>query len=320
MSVSRTYSIAVLDDYQEIAMQMADWSIFEGRASVSVFKDHLTDQDALVERLSPFDVICVMRERTPLTRAIIERLPNLKLIASTGRRNASIDTTAAAERGIEIAITGYSSTAAIELTWALLLASAKNIVQENTALKNGEWQQSIGEDLSGKTLGVIGLGNIGSKVARVANAFDMNVIAWSQNLTSEAAIAHGATLVSKEQLLRDSDFITIHLVLSDRSRDLIDAKDFALMKKTARLINTSRGPIVNEAALLEAVTTQKIAGAAIDVYDVEPLPADHPFRRTANILATPHIGFVTLGIYRTFYGDTVTNVSNWLDKQQLDKQ
>jgi phosphoglycerate dehydrogenase-like enzyme len=314
MSVTRTHSIAVLDDYQGIAMQMADWSILDGRASITVFKDHLTDQDALVERLSPFDIICIMRERTPLTRALIERLPNLKLIASTGRRNASIDAAAASERGIEIAITGYSSSAAIELTWALILASAKNIVQENAALKNGDWQQSIGEDLAGKTLGIIGLGNIGSKVAKIANAFDMNVIAWSENLTNGNATANGAQRVPKEHLLRDSDFITVHLVLSDRTRDLIDAKDFLLMKKTARLINTSRGPIVNEAALLEAVTTQKIAGAAIDVYDVEPLPSFHPFRRMENILATPHIGFLTLGIYRTFYGDTVTNVSNWLDK------
>jgi phosphoglycerate dehydrogenase-like enzyme len=287
----------------------------DGRASVSVFKDHLADQDALVEQLSPFDIICVMRERTPLTRSIIERLPKLKLIASTGRKNASIDVAAATERGIEIANTGYTSTPTIELTWALILASARNIVRENTSLKNGGWQQSIGEDLSDKTLGVIGLGNIGSQVAKVAIAFGMNVVAWSQNLTSEGATANGATLVTKEQLLRESDFITIHMVLSDRSRNLIGTNEFALMKKTARLINTSRGPIVNEKALLDAVAKQQIAGAAVDVFDVEPLPSDHPFRSAENILATPHIGYVSLATYRIFYGDTLTSISNWLDKQ-----
>jgi len=315
MSGSKTFAVAVLDDYQGLALQMADWAILDGRASVSVFKDHLADQDALVEQLSPFDIICVMRERTPLTRSIIERLPKLKLIASTGRKNASIDVAAATERGIEIANTGYTSTPTIELTWALILASARNIVRENTSLKNGGWQQSIGEDLSDKTLGVIGLGNIGSQVAKVAIAFGMNVVAWSQNLTSEAATANGATLVTKEQLLRESDFITIHMVLSDRSRNLIGTNEFAVMKKTARLINTSRGPIVNEKALLDAVAKQQIAGAAIDVFDVEPLPSDHPFRSAENILATPHIGYVSLATYRIFYGDTLTSISNWLDKQ-----
>ncbi len=230
--------IAVLDDYQGVALQLADWSPVTARASVTVFNDHIDGADALVRRLLPFDVLCVMRERTPLRRALIERLPQLKLIASTGRRNASIDAAAAAERGIKVVNTSYSSTPTVELTWALILAGARHIVAENASLRSGGWQRSVGEDLASKTLGILGLGNIGSQVAKVALAFGMKVIAWSQNLTAEAASAAGARLVSKEELLRESDVISIHLILSGRTAGLIGAHELSLMKPTARLINT----------------------------------------------------------------------------------
>jgi phosphoglycerate dehydrogenase-like enzyme len=308
-----TPNIAVLDDYQGVALQLADWSAVEARAKLVVFNDHLADVDALVGRLLPFDVLCVMRERTPLRRALLERLPRLKLIASTGRRNASIDTQAAQERGIAVVHTSYTSSPTVELTWALILASARHIVAENASLRSGGWQQAVGDDLADKTLGILGLGSVGSEVAKVALAFGMKVIAWSQNLTPEAAGAAGARLVSKETLLREADFISIHLVLSSRTTGLIGAPELALMKPTARLINTSRGPIVIEADLLAALAHGRIAGAAVDVYDSEPLPPEHPYRRADRLLATPHIGYVSRELYRRFYGDTVTNIVTWLD-------
>jgi len=254
-----------------------------------------------------------MRERTPLRRDLIERLPNLKLIASTGPRNASIDLAAAEARGINVVHTGYFGSPTVELTWALILASARHIVAEAAAVRSGGWQHSIGDDLSGKTLGVIGLGNLGSKVARIGLEFGMQVIAWSRNLTAEKAAAVGAALVSKEELLRHSDIVSVHLVLSDRTRALIGAGELALMKPSARLVNTSRGPIVVEAALIAALKAGQIAGAAIDVYDVEPLPLDHPYRHLDNLLATPHIGYVSRGLYERFYRDTVSNILAWLD-------
>src|SRR5277367_1945210 len=287
-SIEQPPAIAVLDDYQGVALTLADWSAVTARARVVVFNDHLTDIDAIVERLRPFDVVCVMRERTPLGRSIIERLPKLKLIASTAKRNASIDAAAAAERGIAVMHTSYSSTPTIELTWALILAGARHIVSENASLRAGGWQRSIGEDMAERTLGILGLGSIGSEVAKVGLAFGMNVIAWSQNLTPQAAAAVGARLVSKEELLREADVISIHLVLSKRTTGLIGAAEFALMKPSARLVNTSRGPIVVEAALVDALTRRQIAGAAIDVFDTEPLPPDHPYRSIEQVLATPH--------------------------------
>ena len=307
------FSIAVLDDYQNVALSLADWSVLDGRASVTVFNDHLTDADAVVERLRPFDVVCVMRERTPMTRAIIERLPKLRLIASTASRNASIDLKAAEERGVQIVHTGYTSTPTIELTWALILGSARNLVAENASLRSGGWQRSVGDDMAGRTLGLLGLGNVGGAVARVGNAFGMKVIAWSQNLTRERAAEVGVTLVSKDELFREADVVSIHLVLSGRTRGLVGAQELALMKPTARLVNTSRGSIVVEADLIAALKEQKIAGAAIDVFDQEPLPLEHPFRSLPNLLATPHIGYVSRGLYERFYGDTVENIARWLD-------
>ena len=306
--------IAVLDDYQGIALELADWTAVAKRAQIDVFGDHLADADAVVERLFPYDAVCVMRERTPLRRGIMERLPNLKLIASTAPRNASIDLRAAADLGIAVRHTGYFSSPTVELTWALILASARHLVAEAAAVRAGGWQRCLGDDLAQRTLGILGLGSIGSKVAKVGQAFGMNVIAWSQNLTAEKATAEGATLVSKEELLRRSDVISIHLVLSERTTGLIGAAELKLMKPTARLVNTSRGPIVQESALIEALVSGQIAGAAIDVYDTEPLPADHPYRNTPALLATPHIGYVSRGLYERFYRDTVANVLAWLDE------
>ena len=305
--------IAVLDDYQGVALALADWSAVTARADVHVFSDHLADVDAIAERLLPYDIVCVMRERTPLGAQLIERLPNLKLIASTGPRNASIDVTAAAARGIGVVHTGYFGSPTVELTWALILASARHIVAEAVAVRGGGWQHTIGDELSGKTLGIIGLGHIGSQVAKIGLAFGMRVIAWSQNLTAEKAAGVGAELVSKEELLRQSDIVSVHLVLSDRSRGLLGAGELALMKQTARLVNTSRGPIVVESALIAALKAGQIAGAAIDVYDVEPLPADHPYRNLKHLLATPHIGYVSRALYERFYRDTVSNIMAWLN-------
>jgi phosphoglycerate dehydrogenase-like enzyme len=310
--------IAVLDDYQNVALSLADWSVLDGRATVTVFNDNLADPGAVIERLQPFDIVCVMRERTPMTRAVIERLPKLRLIASTALRNASIDLRAAEERGIEVVHTGYTSAPTIELTWALILASARNLIAENAALRSGGWQRSVGDDMSGRTLGLLGLGNVGSAVAQVGRTFGMKVIAWSQNLTAERAAKAGAELVSKEDLFRQADIVSIHLVLSDRTRGLVGAPELALMKPTARLVNTSRGPIVVEADLITVLEAKGIAGAAIDVFDQEPLPSDHVLRRLPNLLATPHIGFVSRGLYERFYRDTVANIARWLD-QRLER-
>jgi phosphoglycerate dehydrogenase-like enzyme len=312
-SAESAVKVAILDDYQDVALQMADWSPLAGRATITVFNDHLDDPDAVAARLAPFDVVCVMRERTPLTRGILEQLPRLKLIASTAFRNASIDLQAAHERGIAVANTGYDSTPTIEMTWALILASARNVAAENASLRSGGWQRSIGSNLRGKTLGVLGLGNIGREVARIGNAFGMRVIAWSENLTAEKAAAADAEHVRKDELFRQSDVLTIHLVLGKRSLGLVGAAELALMKPTAWLVNTSRGPIVDGSALTTALREHRIAGAAVDVFDVEPLPADHPYRSLDNMLATPHIGYVSSNLYRTFYGDTVKNIVTWLD-------
>jgi phosphoglycerate dehydrogenase-like enzyme len=305
--------VAILDDYQNVALRLADWSAVARHAEITVFNDHVADPAAVIERLRPFDVVCVMRERTPLPRAILDELPRLKLIASTGPRNASIDMRAAAERGILVTSTGYESTPTIELTWALILASARHLVGEAGSVRDGGWQTSLGANLRGKCLGVLGLGNIGKEVARIGLAFGMTVIAWSQNLTTEAASAAGASLVDKQALFRQADIVTVHLILSRRTAGLVGAAELALMQPTARLINTSRGPIVDEAALIEALAARRIAGAAIDVFDAEPLPADHPFRKLDNVLTTPHIGYVTDELYRTFYGDAAASIAAWLN-------
>jgi phosphoglycerate dehydrogenase-like enzyme len=309
--------VAVLDDYQGVALQMADWSAVQSRAEVIVFGDHISDLDRVAERLLPFDVICVMRERTPLQRALFERLPNLKLVVSTGARNASIDLAAAREHEVTVCATGYIGHGAAELTWALLMAAVKHLPQEVMSVRNGGWQTMIGGDLKRRTLGIVGLGKLGSAVARYAHAFEMNVVAWSTNLTEAKAREHGARLVPKRRLFEESDVISIHLVLSERTKGIIGTADLALMKQTSILVNTSRGPIIDEAALIDALKRKAIAGAALDVFDVEPLPPDHPFRTLENVIATPHIGYVTDDTYKLFFRDTVECVLAWLDGKPI---
>ncbi|MCX2453723.1 D-2-hydroxyacid dehydrogenase family protein [Pedobacter sp. PLR] len=304
--------IAILDDYQNVALTYGDWSEIEELAEITVFNDHLTETNEIIDRLKPYQIIAVMRERTPMTREILSQLPNLKLIISTGQRNASIDIKAAEELGITISPTRYESNGAPELTWALLLALAKHLVRESDNVRKGGWQTEIGVDLKGKTIGIIGLGNIGSAIARYARAFEMEVIAWSENLTEEKAHAQGAKLVSKEELFRTADFVTVHLILSSRSRNIITGKELDLMKPGAFFINTSRGPLVDEKALIAVLKKKKIAAAGLDVYDLEPLPAQHPFRTLPNVLATPHIGYVTADTYQIFYEDIKRNIEEWL--------
>ncbi len=305
--------IAVLDDYQNVALQMADWSAVTDRADVTVFNDHIADPDELAARLEPFDIVFVMRERTPLPRSIIERLPNLKMIASTGPFNASIDMAAAEDHGIHVGTTGGTVASTVELTWALILAGVRNLVAESQSVRDGGWQTSVGRELAGRTLGVLGLGRIGVRVARIGEAFGMKVIAWSQNLTPEAAAEAGATRVSREDLFATADVLSVHLKLSGRSAGLVGAAELALMKPTALLVNTSRGPIVDEAALVAALRSRTIAGAALDVFDTEPLPSGHPLRTLDNVLATPHIGYVADRPYRIFFRDAVAAISDWLD-------
>jgi phosphoglycerate dehydrogenase-like enzyme len=305
--------VAILDDYQGVALQLADWSRVRHSAEITVFNDHIADPSAVVERLRPFDVICVMRERTPLPREILQQLPALKLIASTGLRNASIDIKAAAALGIAVTATGYDSTATVEFSWSLIMASMRGIDREAASFRAGGWQVGLGSNLRGKSLGVVGLGNIGKEIARIGLAFGMKVIAWSENLNDEKASSAGAICVDKQTLLREADVVTVHLVLSGRTRGLIGRPEFALMKPKARFVNTSRGPIVDEEALVEALRERRIAGAALDVFDVEPLRADHPFRKLDNVLATPHIGYVTEDLYRTFYGDAAASIAQWLE-------
>jgi phosphoglycerate dehydrogenase-like enzyme len=309
-------NIAILDDYQNVALSMADWSRVMQRADIRVFTDHVSREDELIEMLLPFDVLCVMRERTPLTGSLLRRLPQLKLIASTGARNSSIDESAATELGISVVGTRYFSSPTIEFTWALILAAARNLVAEMNAVRNGSWQQGVGLGLAGKTLGVVGLGNVGGPVARIGSAFGMDVIAWSQTLTAEVAATAGARYVSKADLFRMSDIVTIHLVLSDRSRGLVGATELDLMKRTAILVNASRGPIIEEAALIHALSTKAIAGAALDVFDHEPLPPEHPFRTLPNVLASPHIAYVADDLYRVFFEDVVAHIESWLDTRE----
>ncbi|TPW27329.1 D-2-hydroxyacid dehydrogenase family protein [Martelella alba] len=305
--------IAVLDDYQGVALKMADWSPLKGRAEITVFRDNLVDPSALTDRLKDFEIVCVMRERTPLCRAVLAGLPRLEFIASTSARNAAIDMDAASSFGIAVGHTDYLSYGTTEMAWGLILAAIRHIPQEIAAVRAGGWQHTIGQDIHGRTLGIVGLGNFGKAVARVGAAFGMRVVAWSQNLDPEHARSHGVEAVSKHDLFRHSDIVSIHMVLSDRSRGLIGRPEIALMKPNAWLINTSRGPIVDEAALIAALESGAIAGAGLDTYGEEPLPAGHPFRRLENVLAMPHLGYVTEDTYRLFYGQIVENIVSWLD-------
>ena len=304
--------IAILDDYQGIALGLADWSSIPGGPEIKSFTDHVFDLETSAQRLLPYDILCIMRERTPMTAALIERLPNLKLIASTGARNAAIDLESARKHNVDILHTGYSSTPTIEFTWAMILAIARQITAENASLRSGGWQRGIGSDLKGKTLAVLGLGNVGGPVAEIGRAFGMRVIAWSPNLTSERAESSGAQLVSKAALFQEADFLTVHLVLSHKTRGIVGEDELAWMKPSSYLINTSRGPVIDQTSLINALEDEKIAGLAVDVFEQEPLPADHPFRRLTNVLATPHIGFGSQSLYETFYRDSVQNITNWI--------
>jgi phosphoglycerate dehydrogenase-like enzyme len=306
-------SVATLDDYQRVALELADWSVLEGRATVTVFDDHLTDEDRLAERLEPFEVVVVMRERTPIRESLLARLPRLRLLVTTGDRNAAIDLRAARERGIVVSGTGIESTSTVELTWALILAWARRLETEVANMRAGRWQSTVGSSLRGKTLGVIGLGRIGSAVAKVGLAFGMDVVAWSEHLTVERAAAQGATRQPFDELLGGSDVVTIHQVLSRRTRGLVGAHELGLMKPTALLVNTSRGPIVDTAALVSALDAGAIGGVALDVYDDEPLAADHPLRSMPRALLTPHIGYVTRELFASFYRDIVEDIVAFLD-------
>ena len=304
--------VAILDDYQNVARQMADWASLPAGTEVVAFSDHLKKPEEVAARLADFDAVVAMRERTAFPRALLEKLPKLKLLVTTGMRNASIDVRAAVERGIVVCGTSGLPYPTAELTWGLILALLRRIPAEDRATREGRWQVSCGLGLNGKTLGVIGLGNLGARVAKVGRAFEMEVIAWSQNMTAARAAEVGGTLVSKDELLARSDIVTIHLVLSDRTRGLLGARELASMKRTAHLINTSRGPIVDEAALVAALRNGTIAGAGLDVFDDEPLELDHPLRNLPNTVLTPHLGYVTDEGYRIFYGHALEDVKAWL--------
>jgi phosphoglycerate dehydrogenase-like enzyme len=309
---------AILDDYQNVSQTVADWSPVAKEVEFKVYTEGLGGPEQVVATLKDCAVVCLMRERTPFGKDVIDALPALKLIVTSGMRNAAIDTAAAAARGIPVCGTESLGPPTAELTFGLILELARKAGAENARLKAGaRWQSTVGIDLYGKTLGIIGLGKLGTRVARIANALDMKVIAWSENLTAEKAKAGGATLVSKEQLFVQSDFVTVHTQLSPRTRGLIGAAELSLMKPSAFFINTSRGPIADEGAIAAALETKMIAGAAIDVFDVEPLPLEHPFRRLDNIVITPHLGYVTMENYKRFYGQMVEDVRAWLDGKPM---
>jgi phosphoglycerate dehydrogenase-like enzyme len=301
--------VAVLDDYQEVAASYADWETLG--AEVGFFSDHLSDHRALVDRLVGFDVIVAMRERTPFRRPLLEMLPNLGLLVTTGMKNASIDVKAANDLGVTVCGTNSPGVATAELAFGMVIAMSRSLVTETGAVANGGWQQRVGRDLRGSMLGIMGLGKLGAEMARYGRAFGMDVIAWSQNLTTERAVEVGARAVTKEVLLAEADFVSIHLRLSDRTRGLLGKADLNRMKPTAYLINTSRGEIVDTAALLTTLDSGALAGAGIDVFDVEPLPPDDRRRTHPKILATPHIGYVTDATYRVFYAEAVEDVAAW---------
>jgi phosphoglycerate dehydrogenase-like enzyme len=305
---------AILDDYQNVAMTFADWSPIAKDVELKVFNKPFASQDEAVKALQGFAIIVGMRERTPFPRKVVEALPDLKLLVTTGARNNAFDVKACAERGVTVCGTGATGSPTTGVAFGLMLELTRRIGFENARLKAGApWQVTIGRDLEGLTLGILGLGKLGQRSAAVGRAFGMKVIAWSQNLTEEKAKAAGADYVSKDDLFRNSDFVTIHNVLSDRSRGMVGARELGLMKKTSYLINTSRGPIVDDKALIAALQNKTIAGAGLDVFDVEPLPLDHPFRKMDNVVITPHLGYVSEQNYRKYFPDIVEDIRAWLD-------
>jgi len=303
--------IAVIDDWQDVASGVVDWSALEGIGEVHFVHDYPADNDTLAKRLETFQVICVMRERTRFDEDLLRRLPNLKLLVTGGMRNAALDIKAAGALGIQVCGTDSYKHAAPELTWALIMAATRNLVNEANALREGKWQQGLGGDLHGKALGILGLGSIGQRVARFGQVFGMRVIAWSENLTAERAAEVDVTHVSKQELFEQADVLSVHLVLSDRSRGIVDAQALDWMKPTALLVNTARGPIVDETALIKALQKNRLAGAALDVFEQEPLPAHHPFRTLDNVLATPHVGYVSQQNYHLFFSQMIEDIQAW---------
>lgn len=311
--------VAILDDYQNLALELADWSAVQKRCEVVVYDRHLSEDEAARE-LRDFDAICILRERMALPASLLERLPRLKLIAMTGPHNRTLDFAAADRLGITVSCTPRSAAgqfATAELTWGLILALARHIPAEAQNMRQGGWQRSVGMALASRTLGLLGLGRLGSAMVPIAKAFGMEVIAWSPNLTHETAQALGATRVEKEELFRRSDFISLHLVLGERSRHIVGAREIDCMKPTAYLVNTARGPLVEREALLDALRRRRIAGAALDTFEVEPLPQDDPLRAMDNVILTPHLGYTVGELLGTFYAATVENVTAWLDGAPL---
>lgn len=300
--------LSILDDYQRVALTMADWSAVEGRYEIEVLTEHLADRDELVARLSSSEVVVAMRERTPFDEDVLAALPSLRLLVTTGMANRSIDLDAARRRGIVVSGTGGRGAGMPEITIGMMIALARHFVEEDRAVRAGGWQRTVGTGLAERTLGLVGVGRIGREVARLATAFSMTVIGWSPHLDAERARDAGVGLVAREELFSRSDFVSIHMVLSDRTRGLVGAEDLGRMRPDAFLVNTSRGPLVDEAALIDVLGRRAIAGAALDVYDVEPLPVDHPLRSMPNTLLLPHIGYVTTENYEVFYGDAVEDV------------
>jgi phosphoglycerate dehydrogenase-like enzyme len=306
-------AVAVLDDYQDLARSFRAWERLAGRIELATFTDHLEDDDALAERLAAFDVVVAMRERTPFTRERLQRLPKLKLLATTGMANAAIDMHAARAQGVTVCGTSIGGGATAELAWGLILALTRHICDEDRNVRAGGWQTTIGPELAGRTLGLIGLGRLGSRVAAYGAAFEMRVVAWSQNLEVERARALGVEPLAKDELLECADVVSVHLRLSSRTRGLIGTRELALMKPSAYLVNTSRGAIIEERALLEALYAGGIAGAALDVFDEEPLPREHPLRSAPNTVLTPHIGYTAQDTYNGFYSEIVEDIEAWLD-------
>ena len=311
---------AILDDYLDLSQKLADWSKIKDRVDVTVFKEPLTTPDAVAAALKDFEIICAMRERTPFPRSMFERLPNLKLLITSGMRNNSIDLEAAKDKHVTVCGTKWSKDPTAPLTMAMILELTRNVGRENARMHAGEYlQKHVGIEIEDKTLGVIGLGKLGAKVAGLAQAFGMNVIAWSPNLTKERCAEVGVTYATKEELFSKADFITIHVVLSDRSRGLVGAADLARMKPTSFIVNTSRGPIIDEMALFETLKARKIAGAAVDVFSVEPLPVDHQFRKLDNLVLTPHLGYVTQETFVAHYNQMVEGIEGWLKGEPVRK-
>ncbi len=306
-------AVVVLDDYQGVTRDFGPWEELEDRIELDVVREHYLDDDALVERVAHAEVLLLMRERTPLTRERIQRMPSLRLVVTKGMRNAAIDFGAAADHHVLVSGTGNRSEAPVEITFALMLALARHVCEEHQRMREGAWQETVGTELHGRTLGLVGLGRLGTKVAHIAAAFGMDVIAWSQNLTEADAAARGARSVTKAALLETSDFVSLHTRLSDRTRGLIGAAELERMAPTAYLVNTARGPIVDEPALLAALHSGQIAGAGLDVYDIEPLPPGHPLRSAPNVVLTPHLGYVAVDSYRTHFTEAVENIRTWLD-------